>query len=217
MIKIEFPELIIIIVRRRSMQVYTKVSAEYARKLAAGEIPQSTIPRTPTVEAAYEYHKATIAASGLSVGEYIKQSVLKDADVVIEFSPFPYVCDIGIDHYLYWMRNGYEPIEKARRWISHELDLEPDKIHIIRNTAQSVPEVPHYQVFVESINSDTLAPCYELSGQTRTLEEYTKDWETVLGYPVKVLFSSRGLVKWQPEDNIVKHGGTVRTFGITRA
>lgn len=195
--------------------VYTKVSAEYARKLAAGEIPQSTIPRTPTVEAAYEYHKAAIAASGMTVGEYIRQTVLKEADVVIQLSPFPYVCDIGIDHYLYWMRDGYDTINSVRWIMSHQLKVDEDRVHVIRNTAQSVPEVPHYQVFVEGNDIETIAPCYELPGQTHTLEEYTKEWENALGHPVKVLFSDRGLVNWQPEDNIIKGGGTVRTFSIT--
>lgn len=200
-----------------SATVYTKVSAEYARKLAAGEIPQSTIPRTPTVEAAYEYHKAAIAAAGLTVGEYVRETVIKDSNRVIELSPFPYVCDVGIYHFLYWMRESYERVEAARHRMVDEYDgLKLEHVHVVRNTSQSVPEVPHYQVFVETNEDNILAPCYELPGQTRTLEEYKQEWEVLLGYPVELSYHDDH-IDWQPADNIIKNGGTVRTFCVKRA
>lgn len=169
---------------------YTKITVEYAQKLAAGEIQQSTIPRTPTVTAAYEYHKLLLKEHGTPIADYIIQEVLKGEDRLLQLSPFPYVCEIGIDHYLYWMRGEYEPVDSARLRISEELGAELDQIYIIRNTTQSVPEVPHYQVFINSNNDNIHAPYYELNGQEQTLEEYATEWENLLGYPVNVQFNN---------------------------
>lgn len=192
-----------------------RVTVEYARGLAAGEIPQTTIPRTPTCDAAYKIHCDAVKSSGMSLGEYIKHNVLRGEDTKLELSPFPYVCDLGITHYIYWMRDGYEPVEDVRRKIATVLEVDESRVYVVRNTTQSVPEVPHYQVFVHVDEPDILAPCYELPGNPRTNADHEADWSAVLGHPVHLEYFCGGYL-WQTTDSIKKIGGSVRTFHVMK-
>lgn len=192
---------------------YTRVSPEYAKKLAAGTIPQSTIPRTPTSDMAYQHNCNTIRSSGISLGQHIEHTVLKGAPRSLQRSPFPYLCDIGIDHWLYWMSSGYEDPTTAAEYIAGELGVSTESIHIVRNTQQSVPEVAHYQVFVESGTDRLIAPCYELPGNMHN-KDYVRIWSEALGYPVSVEYTDE--YTWQPAEIVAAADGTTRTFIVRR-
>src|SRR4051812_33352155 len=55
------------------------------------------------VEADYKQHMFELAARGVTIDEYIRDSVMCGRPTALVHNAFPYAMEPGISHYVYWM------------------------------------------------------------------------------------------------------------------
>lgn len=111
-----------------------------------------TLGREPYVLSAYADHKFNLSEQGLSIIDYIYETVLGDEKFALEVNKFPYWIEHGITHYVFWMRPECKlPMIEVKKKLEKEFMSD---IIIFENdpSMQSVQLIPHYHVFVYDIN-----------------------------------------------------------------
>lgn len=108
--------------------------------------------RTEEVGRAYENHKRSLAARKISLEDYVRMTALGNRPYVLTPNLFRYDVPPNIRHFVFWMQPGTRiTMEQAKKIVSRDLGSHPCNIVVFENhpNQKSMPELPHYQVFID--------------------------------------------------------------------
>lgn len=113
--------------------------------------------RTPESIRAYTEHKRELSLRKVSLKEFVQATILGTQPYAISANMFRYNIDLYIRHMVFWMNSGiYISMEQAKKIVSRDLNADQRDIIIFENSPanKSIPDIPHYQVFIKLSHRD---------------------------------------------------------------
>lgn len=109
-----------------------------------------TFPRQSDVEARYRERLARETPA--DVAARIRRDHLTHAPWCLLLNEYPYHCEPGVTHYVFWMRDklSYDEVDRILVTECDEIPNDRRKIVVLENarTVKSIPGLEHYHVFV---------------------------------------------------------------------